>query len=98
MSTTVRSDAGVMDVDMKLEVVVIPVSDVNRSTEFYGRLGWRHDATPPGVVQFTPHGSGCSVQFGPGLTAGAPGSANEYLIVSDIEAARHTIMDAGIDV
>ena len=71
MSTTdVRSnDASVKNVGMKLEVVVIPVSDVERAKEFYGSLGWRLDVTPPGVVQFTPHGSGCSVQFGPNLTS-----------------------------
>ena len=64
-------------VDLKLEVVVIPVSDVERSTEFYRRLGWRHDVTPPGsgVVQFTPPGSWCSVHFGKNLTTAAPGSA-----------------------
>jgi predicted enzyme related to lactoylglutathione lyase len=58
------SVAGIASVDMKLEVVVIPVSDVERAKEFYGRLGWRLDQTPPGVVQFTPHGSACSAQFG----------------------------------
>ncbi|SCL72197.1 hypothetical protein GA0070603_6238, partial [Micromonospora chersina] len=62
------------NIDLKLEVVVIPVADVDRAKEFYGRLGWRLDRTPPGIVQFTPPGSGCSVQFGPTLTAAAPGS------------------------
>ncbi|HET6504432.1 MAG TPA: VOC family protein [Amycolatopsis sp.] len=104
MSTTdVRRDdvsgtVSVKDVDMKLEVVVIPVSDVDRAKEFYGSLGWRLDVTPPGVVQFTPHGSGCSVQFGANLTAAAPGSAKEYLIVSDIAAARDALIAAGIEV
>ena len=104
MSTTDgrRNDANgttsIRSVDMKLEVVVIPVSDVDRSKEFYGRLGWRLDRTPPGVVQFTPHGSGCSVQFGPTLTAAAPGSAKEYLIVSDIEAAHAALVAAGVEV
>jgi catechol 2,3-dioxygenase-like lactoylglutathione lyase family enzyme len=104
MSTTdARSNdasgtASVKDLDMKLEVVVIPVSDVDRAKEFYGRLGWRLDVTPPGVVQFTPHGSGCSVQFGTNLTSAAPGSAKEYLIVSDIEAARNALVAAGIEV
>jgi catechol 2,3-dioxygenase-like lactoylglutathione lyase family enzyme len=96
------NDAGgtvsVEGIDMKLEVVVIPVSDVDRAKEFYGRLGWRLDATPPGVVQFTPHGSGCSVQFGPTLTSAAPGSAKEYLVVSDIVAAREALVAAGVEV
>jgi catechol 2,3-dioxygenase-like lactoylglutathione lyase family enzyme len=97
-STDASTKASLMNVDMKLEVVVIPVSDVDRAKEFYGRLGWRLDQTPPGVVQFTPHGSGCSVQFGANLTAAAPGSANEYLIVSDIEATRNALLAAGIEV
>jgi catechol 2,3-dioxygenase-like lactoylglutathione lyase family enzyme len=91
--------ATVGSVDMKLEVVTIPVSDVDRSKEFYRRLGWRLDATPPVVVQFTPPGSGCSVQFGPDRTPAAPGSAQRlYLIVSDIEAARDELIAAGIEV
>ncbi len=92
--------SSVADLDMKLEVVVIPVSDVDRATEFYGRLGWRQDVTPPGsgVVQFTPHGSACSVQFGATLTSAAPGSAKGYLIVSDIEAARDALVAAGVEV
>jgi catechol 2,3-dioxygenase-like lactoylglutathione lyase family enzyme len=104
MSTTdVRSDdaggtASVKDLDTKLEVMVVPVSDVGRAKEFYQRLGWRLDVTPPGVVQLTPHGSGCSVQFGPTLTSAAPGSAKGYLIVSDIEAARNALVGAGVDV
>lgn len=88
----------VNDIDMKVEVLVIPVSDVERATEFYRRLGWRLDRTPPGIVQFTPHGSACSVQFGTGLTSAAPGSGKGYLIVSDVEAARTALLDAGIDV
>jgi catechol 2,3-dioxygenase-like lactoylglutathione lyase family enzyme len=92
-------DASVARVDMKLEVVVIPVSDVERSTQFYARLGWRLDVTPPGVVQFTPQGSACSVQFGKNLTSVAPGSAQRtFLIVSDIEAARDALVAAGIEV
>src|SRR5580692_4249007 len=81
-------------IDMKLEAVVIPVSDVDRAKKFYGDLGWRLDADFPfpngfRVVQFTPPGSGCSVQFGAQITTAAPGSAQGlYLIVSDIEAAR----------
>jgi catechol 2,3-dioxygenase-like lactoylglutathione lyase family enzyme len=85
-------------VDMKLEVDIIPVSDVDRATRFYESLGWRKDATPPGVVQFTPPGSWCSVQFGPNLTSAAPGSAKGYLIVDDIEAARNTLNSAKIPV
>ena len=99
--TEVQSNGGsgnLRDVDMKLEVVVVPVADVDRAKEFYGRLGWRLDVTPPGVVQFTPHGSGCSVQFGPTLTSAAPGSAKEYLIVSDIEVARNALVAAGVEV
>jgi catechol 2,3-dioxygenase-like lactoylglutathione lyase family enzyme len=86
---------------MKLEVIVIPVSDVDRAEEFYRRLGWRQDVTPPGsgVFQFTPHGSACSVQFGKTLTSAAPGSAQRtYLIVSDIQAVRNSLVGAGIDV
>jgi catechol 2,3-dioxygenase-like lactoylglutathione lyase family enzyme len=104
MSTTdvrrndVSGTVSVKDVDMKLEVVVIPVSDVDRARDFYGSLGWRLDVTPPGVVQFTPHGSGCSVQFGTNLTSAEPGSAKEYLIVADVAAARDALVAAGIDV
>jgi catechol 2,3-dioxygenase-like lactoylglutathione lyase family enzyme len=96
MSTT---DTSVRPVDMKLEVIVIPVSDVDRAREFYTSLGWRLDVTPPGVVQLTPPGSACSVQFGGNLTSAAPGSAQRtYLIVSDIEAARDQLVAAGIEV
>jgi catechol 2,3-dioxygenase-like lactoylglutathione lyase family enzyme len=89
---------------MKFEVVVIPVSDVNRAKEFYTRLGWRLDADFAGgddfrVMQFTPPGSGCSVIFGKNVTAAAPGSAQGlYLIVSDIEAARKQLLDRGVQV
>jgi catechol 2,3-dioxygenase-like lactoylglutathione lyase family enzyme len=95
------SDTGVGKVDMKLEVVVIPVSDVDRATAFYTKLGWRQDATPPGsgVVQFTPPGSWCSIQFGTNLTSAAPGSTQRtYLVVSDIEAARNELVADGIEV
>ncbi len=91
-------------VDMKLEVVVIPVADVDRAKEFYGGLGWRLDADFPfdngfRVVQFTPPGSGCSVQFGTNITSAAPGSAQGlYLIVSDIEAARGELAARGAEV
>jgi catechol 2,3-dioxygenase-like lactoylglutathione lyase family enzyme len=89
---------------MKLEVVVIPVSDVDRAKEFYGSLGWRLDADFPfdngfRVVQFTPSGSGCSVQFGTNMTSAVPGSAQGlYLIVSDIEVARAEIGARGVEV
>ena len=91
-------------VDMKLEVVVIPVSDVERAKRFYGDLGWRLDAdfdqgADYRVIQFTPPGSGCSVIFGKNVTAAAPGSAQGlYLIVSDIEAARREILDRGVEI
>ena len=92
------NDIDMNDIDMKVEVVVVPVSDVDRAKEFYGRLGWRLDRTPPGVVQFTPHGSGCSVQFGTDLTSGAPGSATAYLVVTDIEAVHQQLAAAGVEV
>ena len=88
-------------VDMKLEAIVIPVSDAERAEQFYRKLGWRQDVTPPGsgVFQFTPRGSACSVQFGKNLTSAAPGSVQRtYLIVSDIEAARNALVDDGIEV
>jgi catechol 2,3-dioxygenase-like lactoylglutathione lyase family enzyme len=97
-------DASVARVDMKLEIVVIPVSDVNRAKEFYGRLGWRLDADYDNgddfrVIQFTPPGSGCSVIFGKNVTAAAPGSAQGlYLIVSDIEAARDELLGRGVEI
>jgi catechol 2,3-dioxygenase-like lactoylglutathione lyase family enzyme len=88
-------------VDLKLEVVVIPVSDVDRAKRYYGSLGWRLDADFAfdngfRVVQFTPPGSGCSLQFGTNITSAAPGSAQGlYLIVSDIEAARDELLARG---
>ena len=90
--------------DLKLEVVVIPVSNADRAKEFYGGLGWRLDADFPfdngfRVVQFTPPGSGCSVQFGAKITSAAPGSAQGlYLIVSDVEAARKDLVARGVEV
>jgi catechol 2,3-dioxygenase-like lactoylglutathione lyase family enzyme len=96
-------DTSVARVDMKLEIVVIPVSDVDRAKEFYGRLGWRLDADYDNgddfrVIQFTPPGSGCSVIFGKNVTAAAPGSARGlYLIVSDIKAARSELTAHGVD-
>jgi len=96
-----KQTEGIEAVDMKLEVIVIPVSDAERAEQFYRKLGWRQDVTPPGsgVYQFTPHGSSCSVQFGKGLTSAAPGSAQRnYLIVSDIEAARDALIETGVEV
>jgi catechol 2,3-dioxygenase-like lactoylglutathione lyase family enzyme len=98
------SDTKVKLVDMKLEVIVIPVSDVDRAKEFYRRLGWRLDAEFAGgddfrVIQFTPPGSGASVIFGKNVTSAAPGSAQGlYLIVSDIEAARQDLLRRGVEV
>jgi predicted enzyme related to lactoylglutathione lyase len=91
-------------VDLKLEAVVIPVSDVDRAKKFYANLGWRLDADFPfdngfRIVQFTPPGSGCSVQFGTNTTSATPGSARGlYLIVSDIEAARNELVAHGAKV
>lgn len=91
-------------VDMKFEVVVIPVSDVDRSKAFYTKLGWRLDADFPfdngfRVVQFTSPGSGCSIQFGTKMTTAAPGSAQGlYLIVSNVEAARKELVARGVEV
>jgi len=103
-SNDVSGIAKVKNVDLKLEAVVIPVSDVDRAKEFYGNLGWRLDADFPfdngfRVVQFTPPGSGCSVQFGTNITSAAPGSAQGlYLIVSEIEAARDELVALGAEV
>ena len=98
-----KSDGTVTRVTMNLEVDVIPVSDVDRSKQFYQRLGWRFDedvapAKNVRIVQFTPPGSGCSVTFGNGVTAAAPGSAAGALIVSDIEAAHDELTRRGIEV
>ena len=91
------------NVDLKLEVVTIPVSDVERAKNFYGGLGWRLDAdfvtADDHVVQFTPPGSPCSIHFGTNLTTAAPGSAQGLLlIVSDIEAARRELAGRGVEV
>src|ERR1700693_4084346 len=98
------SGTSAVKVDMKFEVVVIPVTDVDRSKAFYTKLGWRLDADFPfdngfRVVQFTPPGSGCSVQFGTKMTTAAPGSGQGlYLIVSDVEAARKELVTRGVEV
>jgi predicted enzyme related to lactoylglutathione lyase len=94
----------VRTLDMKLEVIVIPVADVDRAKQFYGGLGWRLDADfayDDGfrVIQFTPPGSGASVIFGTNVTAAAPGSARGlYLVVSDIEVARKELLSRGVKV
>jgi catechol 2,3-dioxygenase-like lactoylglutathione lyase family enzyme len=95
---------GAATVDLKLEALVIPVSDVDRAKKFYENFGWRLDADFPfdngfRVVQFTPPGSQCSVQFGTKITSATPGSASGlYLIVSDIEAARKDLVIRGANV
>jgi catechol 2,3-dioxygenase-like lactoylglutathione lyase family enzyme len=106
MSTNVvRSyDTSVAKVDMKFEAVVIPVSDVDRAKEFYKRLGWRLDAdfrfdNGFRIVQFTPPGSGCSVQFGANITSALPGSAQSlYLVVSDIESTRDDLVARAVEI
>jgi catechol 2,3-dioxygenase-like lactoylglutathione lyase family enzyme len=102
--TNAANEASVARVDMKFEIVVIPVSDVDRAKEFYARLGWRLDADYDNgkdfrVTQFTPPGSGCSVIFGKNVTGAAPGSAQGlYLIVADIEAARNNLLRRGVQI
>lgn len=107
MTTTESRSGGVSGtatVDMKFEVVVLPVTNVDRAKEFYGRLGWRLDADRVvgddfRLIQFTPPGSGCSIQFGKSLTSAAPGSAQAFLlIVSDVETAHDELMKRGIEV
>ncbi len=90
--------------EFKLEVVVLPVSDVDRAKEFYGDLGWRLDADVARddgfrLVQLTPPGSGCSIQFGSNITSAPPGSAQSlYLVVPDVEAARGELLAHGVEV
>src|SRR5215472_6380853 len=100
--TNNASTASVAKVDQKIEVTIFPVADVDRAKEFYLKLGWRLDAdfNFPNfrVVQVTPQGSTCSLQFGRNLTAAAPGSGKGYIIVSDIVAARNALSAAGIQV
>ncbi len=99
-----NSQSNVAKLDMKFEIVVIPVSDVGRAKDFYSRLGWRLDADFDSgkdfrIVQFTPPGSGCSIIFGKGITSAAPGSAQGlYLIVSDIDAARKDLLGRNVEV
>jgi catechol 2,3-dioxygenase-like lactoylglutathione lyase family enzyme len=102
LADTAPGDPRVATVDMKLEVVALPVSDVDRAKEFYGSLGWRLDAdfSQGGgrVVQFTPPGSPCSVHFGENITPAAPGSAQGlFLVVSDIQAARDELVGRGVE-
>jgi catechol 2,3-dioxygenase-like lactoylglutathione lyase family enzyme len=103
-SPNVTGEVSAKNVALRLEAVVIPVSDVDRAKQFYLKLGWRLDADFPfdngfRVVQLTPPGSPASVQFGTKLTSAAPGSAqNNYLVVSDIEAARDELVGLGLDV
>jgi catechol 2,3-dioxygenase-like lactoylglutathione lyase family enzyme len=97
------ADASVPGVDMKLEVMVIPVADVDRAKEFYSKMGWRLDAdraagTGFRLVQFTPPGSASSIQFGVNLTSAAPGSVQGLLLaVSDVEAARRQLVAKGVN-
>jgi catechol 2,3-dioxygenase-like lactoylglutathione lyase family enzyme len=104
LSETAIATPKARTVDMKLEVVVIPVADVERAKRFYGGLGWRLDADfvvgdAFRGVQFTPPGSSCSIHFGIGITSAVPGSAqNLYLVVSDIEAARAELVHRGVGV
>jgi catechol 2,3-dioxygenase-like lactoylglutathione lyase family enzyme len=101
---TERSNPKLAAVDMKLEVVIIPVANVDRAKQFYAGLGWRLDADFAAgsdwrAVQFTPPGSGCSVIFGKNVTSAAPGSARGlYLTVADIEAARSEMLKKGVEV
>jgi predicted enzyme related to lactoylglutathione lyase len=103
-SAPADSTTGREAIDLKLEVMVIPVSDVDRAKDFYGRLGWRLDADFADeegfrIVQFTPHGSPCSIQFGSKVTSAPVGSAtNTYLVVPDVQAARDAIAALGIAV
>jgi catechol 2,3-dioxygenase-like lactoylglutathione lyase family enzyme len=98
-----KHDGSAAKVDMKLEVALIPVSDVDRAKEFYTKLGWRLDADDVmgndfRIVQLTPPGSGCSVSFGKGITSAAPGAPLGGLIVTDIEAAHKELVAKGINV
>jgi catechol 2,3-dioxygenase-like lactoylglutathione lyase family enzyme len=103
-ATGAANEGSVAKIDMKFEIVVIPVSDIDRAKEFYATLGWRLDADFDNgrdfrVIQFTPPGSGCSVIFGRNVTSAAPGSAQGlYLIVDDIEAARKNLLSRGVRV
>src|SRR5258705_4253389 len=110
MNTTEKSEVqsndgtSVAKVDLKLEVLIIPVSDVDRAKKFYESLGWRLDADFPfdngfRVVQYTPPGSACSIQFGTNITSATPGSAQGlYLVVSDIGTARDELVGRAVEI
>lgn len=104
VSSKETAGTSVAKMEMKLEAVVVPVSDVDRAKEFYGSLGWRLDAdfrfdNGFRVVQYTPPGSGAAIQFGSNITTAKPGSADGlYLVVSDIEAARDELATRGVDI
>ena len=100
-TSTGATAQGVME--MHLEVIVLPVSDVDRAKQFYAELGWRLDADVSAgdvrLVQFTPPGSGCSIQFGTKLTSAPPGSTESvYLVVTDLEATRKDLVGRGVQV
>jgi catechol 2,3-dioxygenase-like lactoylglutathione lyase family enzyme len=103
-SADASSNTTVSTIDMNLEVVTLPVSDVDRAKRFYQSLGWRLDIDLPvdddfRIVQFTPPHSGCSIHFGTGLTASKPGAVDRMLLaVEDIEAARKDLVSRGVDV
>src|SRR4051794_15345480 len=103
-SATSMENPEVGTIDMKLEVVTLPVADVDRAKSFYGSLGWRFDIDlvvneEVRTVQFTPPRSSCSIQFGTGGTTAAPGSAQlVFLVVDDIDAARDDLVGRGVDV
>jgi catechol 2,3-dioxygenase-like lactoylglutathione lyase family enzyme len=102
-SANTSNDATAGKIAMKLEVDVLPVSDIDRSKRFYESVGWRldDDVSPLEglrIVQFTPPGSGCSITFGKGLITAAPGSAQAVLVVSDVEAAHEELAERGIEV
>ena len=102
INSTDASAASIAKIDQKIEVTIFPVADVDRAKEFYLRIGWRLDAdfnfSSFRVVQVTPHGSTCSLQFGRNLTSAAPGSGKGYIIVSDIVTARNALSAAGVQV
>jgi catechol 2,3-dioxygenase-like lactoylglutathione lyase family enzyme len=104
MTSNGASSAPAGTVDMNLEVVTLPVSDVDRAKDFYQRLGWRLDADIARggtfrVIQFTPTHSACSIAFGVGVTTGEPGSLRRLILaVPDIDAARNDLVSRGIDV
>lgn len=98
-----RGNSALDGAETRLEVLVLPVSDVDRAKEFYSRLGWRLDADLAGdgfrLIQLTPPGSDCSVQFGENVTMAQPGSIQDtYLVVSDIEAVRSRLAELGVEV